>query len=107
MKRLILITGILFLLTSATAMAQTTNRSITSTQINQQKRIKEGIKDKKLTKKEARKLKAQQKQIRIEKKMAKADGKITPKERKILKHDQKRASKNIYREKHDQQNRVL
>jgi DNA-binding transcriptional regulator of glucitol operon len=106
MKKLILITGILFLLTSAIATAQTTNRSITSTQINQQKRIKQGVKDKTLTKKEARKLEAQQKKIRIEKKMAKADGKITPNEKKILKHEQKQASKNIYREKHNKQNRV-
>ena len=107
MKKLILITGILFFLTSVVVIGQTANRSITSTQINQHKRIKEGVKDKKLTKKEARKLNAQQKKIKMEKKMAKADGKITPGERKIIKHDQKEASKNIYREKHDQKNMVL
>ena len=107
MKKLILITGILFILTSAISIAQTTNRNITSTQVNQQKRIKQGVKNKQLTKKEAKSLEAQQKKIKVEKKIAKSDGKITPREKKIIKHDQKRASKNIYREKHDKQNRVL
>jgi hypothetical protein len=35
--------------------------------------------------------------------MATADGKVTPRERKILVQDQNKASKDIYKQKHDAQ----
>jgi len=75
-------------------------------QKNQQERIDEGVKSGELTKKETLKLEAEQGKIRRKKRRFKRDdGKIGTKERAILKEDQDKASKHIYKEKHDAQTR--
>ena len=66
-------------------------------------RIQEGVKSGELTRHEAHKLRAEQRTIRAEKRMAKADGVVTAEERAKIKHDQKRASRHIYKQKHDEQ----
>jgi len=67
----------------------------------QHERIKEGVKSGELTKGEARKLHSEEKSIKAEKQMAKADGKVTPAERAKLRKDQNKASKDIYKLKHN------
>ena len=70
---------------------------------NQKARIKQGVKSGELTKKETRRLAAEQKKIRHDEKKAKADGVVTPQEKAKIRKEQKRASKDIYRQKHDTQ----
>ena len=72
-------------------------------QVNQQKRIDQGVKSGELTAREAAKLqKGQAKVQRIEDR-AKADGTVTAQERKRIAHEQDKQSKRIAREKHDRQ----
>ncbi len=83
--------------------AQTKEKTpvINQRQKNQHARIKQGVKSGELTKGEARKLHNEEKTIQAEKQMAKVDGKVTPAERAKLRKDQNKASKDIYRLKHN------
>ncbi len=68
----------------------------------QQERIGEGIESGALKPKEAIKLEAEEGKIRREKRRFKRnDGKLGPKERAKLNKDLDKASKDIYKEKHD------
>ena len=101
---------ILVLASAVTALAQdptppqtpaTKTPVVRERQKNQKARIRQGVKSGELTKGEAAKLRGEQKTIQGEKQMAKADGKVTPAERAKLRHDQNKASKDIYRLKHN------
>ncbi len=81
--------------------ADTMTPRITKRQINQQRRIKQGVKSGELTPAETRRLEAQQAKIQADKQAAKADGKVTPQERRKLRREENRASRNIYRLKHN------
>ena len=68
----------------------------------QQERIGEGIQSGELTKKEAVKLEAEQGAIQREKRrFRRNDGKLGSKEKAKLNRDLNKASKDIYKEKHD------
>lgn len=104
MKRMIiaaalLVTGLL----TQTASAQ--GPGIGGTQIKQQLRIKQGVRNGELTRREAAHLQIQQAQITHDKRIARADGVVTPRERAYIKAEQAHASKNIYMQKHDCQGR--
>jgi hypothetical protein len=75
-------------------------------QRNQHNRIKQGVKSGELTRKEAAKLRNEEKTIQAEKQMAKADGKVTPAERAKIRRDQNRANRDIYRKKHNERTQV-
>jgi hypothetical protein len=68
---------------------------------NQQERIKQGVQSGELTKGETRRLEAQQGKIKADEMVAKSDGKVTGAERRHLKREQNRASRNIFRKKHN------
>lgn len=85
--------------------AQCVRTGIKAHQVQQHHRIKHGVISGELTRKEAARLRAQQAKIHHDKRLAKADGVVTPYERAYIKREQKRASKNIYVQKHDTQNR--
>jgi hypothetical protein len=72
---------------------------------NQKARIKQGVKSGELTKKEAVRLRAEQRKIENDKAKAQADGKVTPAERKKIRREERRSSRDIYRQKHDPQKR--
>jgi len=74
---------------------------VTHRQINQQARIKQGVKSGELTKGETRKLEREQAKIQHDKKVAKSDGKITPQERRKIIREQNKANRDIYRLKHN------
>jgi hypothetical protein len=74
---------------------------VTHRQINQQVRIKQGVKSGKLTKGETKKLENEQVKIQQDKKEAKSDGKVTPKERQHIKREQNKASRDIKRLKNN------
>ncbi|MBT9598241.1 MAG: hypothetical protein IV094_19830 [Vitreoscilla sp.] len=68
---------------------------------NQTDRIKQGRESGELTKREARRLKAEQKLIDRTQNRAEADGSVSAKERSRIRHMQDRAGKDIQRQKHD------
>jgi hypothetical protein len=72
-------------------------------QANQEKRIDQGIASGTLTSKETARLDKRETKIEADKLAAKADGKVTAAERRKLKREENRASRAIYRQKHDRQ----
>ncbi len=74
---------------------------INQRQVNQRARIRQGVKSGELTRGEGAKLRSEQRTIRAEKRIAKADGKVTSAERHQIRKDQNKASKDIYRLKHN------
>ncbi len=74
-------------------------------QINQQKRIHQGVKSGEVTKKEYRRLEREQAKIQRSKQQAWQDGKLTAKERVRLEKQQDKASRHIYRAKHNDADR--
>ena len=105
MKIKLAIIGMFLVGFTFTSHAQTTKKNVVKTQVNQQKRIKHGVKNGELTKGEAIKLQKQQANIQRTKKRAAADGVVTRKERAVIKTKQKKASKNIARKKHNKRDR--
>ena len=84
------------------APAQTPRKAtITQRQIRQQARIRQGVRSGALTPAETRRLEAEQRKIAREKRAAKADGMLTTAERAKIRHDQNKASRDIYRKKHN------
>jgi hypothetical protein len=93
--------AILLVLSCSTIFAQTKIPKVRKRQINQQERIIQGRKSGELTKGETIRLEKQQKKIQKDKIKAKSDGVVTPKERAKLNAEQNRASRTIYRKKHN------
>jgi len=104
-----LLLSIMALAISATfttaAIAGTKDHRVNKHQHYQNKRIAQGIKSGELTKNEAKDLRGDQKEIRQEERAFKSDGNLTKNERQELHQDQRAASKEIYQEKHDDQER--
>ena len=100
MKKLV---AILIILGSSFTLisAQTVTPKINQTQRKQQLRIHQGVKSGELTRRETRKLEYQQKAIQHGKRIVKADGVVTPRERRYIRSEQNKASRNIYRMKHN------
>ena len=84
------------------AFAQNTNTpKIDKREANQQGRVADGINSGALTAKEAGNLEKRETKITADEQMAKADGKVTKAERAKLNREENRASKKIYRKKHN------
>ena len=107
MKRNLIVAGLVlaFVSVASVSNAQTQTPVVRERQENQQKRIGEGVKNGELTAKETRHLEAREVKIQNDKKEAKADGVVTARERAKLNREQNRASRAIYRQKHDAQTR--
>jgi len=103
MKKVILISAICLGIGSMASAQHTPN--IQHKQNHQSTRIAHGIKNGELTKTEVKRLAREQKHIQHNKRIAKADGKVTRFERKHIRHDQRLANRDIYRQKHDGQDR--
>jgi len=101
MKKLLVVIALVGL-GFALAPAQTATPKVTKRQMRQQERINEGVKSGELTRREQKRLEHQQMKIETDKEKAKSDGVVTPKERAKLKREQDRASRNIYRKKHNE-----
>jgi len=71
-------------------------------EVNQENRIQQGVQSGQLTPRETGRLEAQQAKIKQDEARMKADGNLTKAERKKLTREQNRASKNIYRKKHNE-----
>lgn len=105
MKKNFISAGLLlaFVTIASVGFSQTKTPVVKERQENQQKRIAAGVKDGELTAKETEHLEAREVKIQKDKKEAKADGVVTHKERAQLRREQNRASRAIYRQKHDAQ----
>lgn len=102
MKTAKLIPVLLATLLAAPVFAQNTNTpKIDQRQENQQNRIANGIKSGELTAKETQNLEKRETRIEADKQAAKADGKVTAAERRKLKREENKASRAIYRKKHN------
>ena len=102
MKRLVsvLLTGAFVVGLSAVSFA-----GINGRQYRERQRIRQGIHSGELTRLEARRLGTQQARIRAYEHYARRDGFISGRERARLDRGLDRASRNIYRQKHDRQDR--
>jgi hypothetical protein len=69
--------------------------------VDQEERIKQGEKSGQLTPRETRKLQRQQRSIRNQEAREKARGPLTPGQKAQLNRRENRASRNIYRKKHN------
>ena len=74
-------------------------------QKNQKHRIKKGVKSGEITKREARSVHKSEKEARQFEAKAKSDGKVTWKERARLQHKENKASRKIFRTKHNNRDR--
>jgi len=81
MRKLIILAAVM-MLASGMSFSQTATPKVTKRQVNQQARIREGVKSGELTKKEAVKLEGQQAKISHDKAKAKSDGVVTERESK-------------------------
>lgn len=92
-------------LTGSVCSAFAADPGVNHRQHQQQRRIDQGVRSGELTRQETRALRKEERAIRQEEKAYKSDGKLTRKERKDLHRDLNQASKDIYREKHDDDKR--
>lgn len=76
---------------------------IASREKRQQNRIQQGAKSGALTAKETARLERRQAKIEADRQKALTDGRLTKRERAKLTREQNRASRGIYKEKHDAQ----
>ena len=73
---------------------------------NQQQRIRQGIRSGELTRVETARLERQQARIRFDEALARrSGGEFTPRERARIQRELNHSSRNIYRQKHDRQDR--
>lgn len=104
MKIKLAIIGILLIGGIFSTQAQTSKKAIKRTQINQQKRISNGVKSGELTKGEVIRLQKQQVNIQKTKRKAAADGVVTRKEKAVIRKKQAKASRNITCKKNNNRN---
>jgi hypothetical protein len=97
----LVLAGIICMVASGSALAGTYSPRIDQRQINQERRIQQGVNSGRLTPREAGRLQAQQARIEHREARMKADGYFSPAERRRLSHQQYRASRNIYHKKHN------
>lgn len=103
MKRVL---SILFLvLAMAQGIAMANHPRINERQHHQQLRIRHGIRNEELTRREAGRLVAQQSRIRAYERRARCDGNLSFRERRRLDNLLDHSSRNIYRQTHDRQDR--
>jgi hypothetical protein len=89
----------------AEAAPGTRDPNVNARQQRQHERIVQGVKSGELTRREAGRLREEQRDIRQLEGAYKSDGKLTGAERHDLQHEQNQASRDIYRQKHDEQER--
>ena len=72
----------------------------------QEQRIHQGVRSGELTRREAERLQAEQARIRVDEAFARrSGGEFTARERARIEREQNKASRDIYRQKHDRQDR--
>jgi hypothetical protein len=89
-----------------TGLANGRGRGVNNRQHKQQHRIREGVRSGELTRREAARLQAREARIRVNEAYARrSGGTFTLQERLRIQRQLNRASRDIYRQKHDNQDR--
>jgi hypothetical protein len=88
-----------------TSFAGTHDPGVNARQQHQAARIRQGVRSGELTRRETRRVVETQRDIRQLERAYKSDGRLTARERADLHHEQNQASRQIYRQKHDEQDR--
>jgi Skp family chaperone for outer membrane proteins len=83
----------------------TRDPGVNARQHNQRERIQQGVRSGELTRRETGRLVEEQRDVRQLERAYKSDGTLTGAERRDLNHEQNQASRDIYRQKHDEQDR--
>jgi Skp family chaperone for outer membrane proteins len=84
----------------------TRDPGVNTRQHRQHDRITQGVRSGELTRRETRRLAEEQRDIRQLERGYKSDGTLTTAERRDLQHEQNQASRQIWRQKHDAQERL-
>ena len=95
------LTSLVIALFLATGVSPVLATSVPKREKKQERRIERGIKNGKITPKEASRLRDQQAIIMAERLQAQKDGKITGRERAQEQHDLNVLNRDIYRKKHN------
>jgi hypothetical protein len=97
--------GIVLALAANQVNAGARDPRVNARQHHQQNRIHQGVRSGELTRHEARGLAGQQRDVRQLERGYKSDGRLTGTERRDLAHEQNQASRKIFQQKHDAQER--
>ena len=84
------------------AIAQTTGTEV-GRNVEQQKRIEQGLKSGELNTREASKLEREEAKVNRDQARALKDGNLTPAEKAKIRAEQNKVSADIYKQKHDEQ----
>lgn len=96
--------ALMIVMLPAAGMAQ--NHGINDRQRDQQQRIRQGIRSGELTRREARRLEAEQARVRFhEARARRSGGEFTARERLRIQRELNHSSRDIRRQKHDRQDR--
>lgn len=101
----ILLAGMTSLWLPTPVHARPDGSGVNARQQHQQQRIGQGVRSGELTRGEARRLQREQRHIHQEERAYRSDGHLSRAERADLHRDQNRASRHIFNEKHDGQQR--
>jgi hypothetical protein len=103
----LLVAGVLGVAGLSQAQAGTRDPGVNQRQQNQHQRIKQGVRSGELTRRETGALAREQRDIRQLEREYKSDGELTRTERVDLHQEQNQASRHIYNQKHDAQDRPV
>lgn len=101
MKRLLITLALIAAGAGAANAYGTSTRSIDRVQANEAARIRAGVRDGSLTRREAASLHSEQRRIQHMESRAKADGVVTRSEQHQIRRAQAIAGRHIYQERHD------
>jgi hypothetical protein len=105
MKTLVAMAALTVLAAGSAFADGTRSPGVNARQQNQHARIHQGVKSGELTRREAHKVREEQRDVRQLERAYKSDGTLTRRERADLHHEQNQASRDIHRQKHDAQDR--
>jgi hypothetical protein len=103
----LLVAGVLGVTGLSQADAGTRDPRVNARQQNQHQRVKQGVQSGELTRRETGALAREQRDIRQLERAYKSDGTLTRSERVDLHQEQNQASRHIYNQKHDAQDRPV
>jgi hypothetical protein len=103
----LLVAGVLGVAGLSQADAGTRDPRVNARQQNQHQRVKQGVQSGELTRRETGALAREQRDIRQLERAYKSDGTLTRSERVDLHQEQNQASRHIYNQKHDAQDRPV
>lgn len=103
----LMVAGVLAVAGMSQAEAGTRDPGVNRRQQNQHQRIKQGVRSGELTRRETGALAREQRDVRQLEREYKSDGELTRTERVDLHQEQNQASRHIYNQKHDAQDRPV